>query len=151
MEILWTCKSFDSLTLVELYEILALRTEVFVVEQNCPFQEQDGKKDFESFHLMGKTSDNQLVAYSRIVPPNLAFVEGSIGRVVGSPKVRGKGIGKELMEKSIQHFYEKFGTQPIRIGAQYYLKSFYESFGFQKTSDIYLDDDIEHIEMLKMP
>ncbi len=151
MEIIWFYKSFQELTATEIYEILALRSEVFVVEQNCVFQDMDGKKDFESIHLFGKTIDNQLVAYTRILPANLAFKYASIGRVANSPKLRGKGIGKLLMEKSIETLYKIFGKVPIEIGAQYYLKSFYESFGFVISSEIYLEDDIEHIEMIKMP
>jgi ElaA protein len=151
MEINWACKPFLELTTTEIYEILALRSEVFVVEQNCVFHDMDGKKDFESFHLFGKTIDNQIVAYTRILPANLAFKYASIGRVVNSPKLRGKGIGKILMEKSIESLYQIYGKVPIEIGAQYYLKSFYESFGFVISSEIYLEDDIEHIEMIKMP
>jgi ElaA protein len=150
MEINWQCKAFNELSLSELYEILALRTEVFVVEQNCPFQEQDGEKDFKSLHLFGKTTDNQIVAYSRLVPAGLAFAEASIGRVINSPKYRGKGIGRDLMKKSIEELYAHFGKIIIRIGAQYYLKAFYESFGFEIDGEIYLDDGIEHIEMVKM-
>ncbi len=151
MEINWFYKSFQELTATEIYEILALRSEVFVVEQNCVFQDMDGKKDFESIHLFGKTIDNQIVAYTRILPANLAFKYASIGRVANSPKLRGKGIGKLLMGKSIETLYKIFGKVPIEIGAQYYLKSFYESFGFVISSEIYLEDDIEHIEMIKMP
>lgn len=150
MEINWQCKAFIDLSLMELYEILAIRTEVFVVEQSCPFQEQDGEKDFKSLHLFGKTTDNQIVAYSRLLPEGLAFEEASIGRVINSPKFRGEGIGRELMKKSIEKLFEHFGKTEIRIGAQYYLKSFYESFGFEIDGEIYLDDGIEHIEMIKM-
>jgi ElaA protein len=124
---------------------------VFIVEQNCPFQDQDGKKDFISYHLMGKSKDNEIVAYTRLLPENTAYDEASIGRVVSSPKFRGLGIGKILMEKSIDKLYEMFGQVPIRIGAQLYLKLFYESFGFVKAGEKYLEDGIEHIEMLKMP
>ncbi len=150
MDIQWLCKSFNQLNTVELYEILALRTAVFIVEQNCPFQDQDGKKDFMAYHLMGKNTDNQVVAYTRLLPKGLAYDEISIGRVVSSPTIRGTGIGKILMEKSIIFCSQKFGNEPIKIGAQLYLKKFYESFGFAKTSEIYLEDGIEHIEMVKL-
>lgn len=150
-QINWILKPFDNLTLKELYEILALRTEVFVVEQNCPFQDQDGKKDYQSFHLIGKNIDNELVAYSRILKPGLAFEYASIGRVVNSPKYRGQNIGKILMEESIKTVYDLYGKVPIQIGAQYYLLKFYEAFGFNICSEIYLEDNIEHIEMVKMP
>jgi ElaA protein len=151
MEITWQCKSFNELSNKELYSILALRTAIFIVEQNCPFQDQDGKKDYESHHLFAKTTDNEIVAYSRILPENLAYPMISIGRVVTASSMRGAGIGKLLMEKSIEMIYEKNGEKPIKIGAQYYLKKFYESFGFEKTSEIYLEDGIEHIEMVKIP
>ena len=151
MEVNWVCKAFDQLTLEELYALLALRTEVFIVEQNCPFQDHDGKMDFHSCHLLCKDLNNQLVAYTRLVPGGLAYSEMSIGRVVSSPAYRGKGLGKLLMEKSIEQLYKLYGQLPIRIGAQLYLKAFYESFGFFKAGEIYLEDGIEHIEMVKMP
>lgn len=142
---IWTCKHFNELTNEELYKILKLRNEVFVVEQNCPYQDCDGK-DLRSFHLMGWDKD-MLIAYSRLLPPGIAFRESSIGRVVTSSAVRRKGAGKELMTTSLEYIYRLFGKQPVTIGAQLYLKNFYESFGFIKTSDIYLEDGIEHIEM----
>lgn len=151
MELNWCCKAFHDLDLEELYGILALRTEVFIVEQNCPFQDADGKKDFNSLHFFAKNTDNQIIAYTRLLPTGLAYAEASIGRVVSSPKYRGKGFGQILMQKSIETLFEKFGKMPIRIGAQLYLKKFYESFGFEKAGEIYLEDGIEHIEMLKMP
>lgn len=146
MNVRWSCKKFNDLTPSELYAIIRLRNEVFVVEQNCVFQDADNK-DQECWHLMGM-KDNVLVAYTRLLPAGLAYPEASIGRVINSSLVRRTGIGKELMKRSIQELYELWGKQPIRIGAQLYLKRFYESFGFQQISEIYLEDDIEHIEML---
>jgi ElaA protein len=143
----WILKDFDSLTPAELYSILQLRTQVFVVEQNCPYLDEDDK-DQQSFHLMG-WKENLLAAYTRILPPGLAFDEASIGRVVTSPKARGEGIGRTLMTESINRLYDMYGKVPIEIGAQLYLKKFYESLGFQQTSEIYLEDNIEHIEMRK--
>ena len=141
----WICKYFDHLTPAELYGILQLRSEVFVVEQNCVFLDADDK-DQSAWHLMGLGSD-KLVAYSRILPAGIAFVEPSIGRVLTSPSVRGSGIGKELMRQSLSRLHELFGNVPIRMGAQLYLKQFYESFGFVQDGDVYLEDGIEHIEM----
>jgi ElaA protein len=92
--------------------------------------------------------NEKLIAYVRILPAGLSFNEASIGRVVNSPSVRGKGIGKILMENAIKKTWELTGKQNIRIGAQFYLKKFYESLGFKKVSEIYLEDDIEHIEMV---
>ena len=142
----WTDKKFDDLTPHELYAILQLRSEVFVVEQNCVFQDMDNK-DQASHHLMG-WQGKKLVACSRIVPAGISYVEFSIGRIVSSPSVRGQGIGRVLVDKSIQLAYGLHGKGVIRIGAQYYLRDFYESFGFQKAGDIYLEDGIEHVEML---
>jgi len=147
MKIQWTVKQFDELSPLQVYHILQLRNEVFVVEQNCVFQDADDK-DQGSYHLMGYT-DNQLAAYTRLVPAGYIYQEISIGRVVTAPFIRRSGIGRELMLQSIKQAYALFGEQPIKIGAQYYLKRFYESFGFLQTSDIYLEDGIEHIYMIK--
>lgn len=146
MAIEWILKKFDDLQPAELYAILQLRNEVFVVEQHCVYQDADNK-DPESYHLAG-WQENKLVAYTRLLPPGLAWPEPSIGRVVTSPSVRGTGIGRELMKQSIAKTRELFGNLPIRIGAQLYLLEFYKSLGFQQISDIYLEDDIQHVEML---
>src|ERR1022692_2180470 len=143
----WSCKKFDELTPHGLYACLQLRNEVFVVEQNCVFQDADDK-DQQCFHLMG-WQEKKLVAYTRIVPAGICYEEISIGRVVTSPSSRKKGLGRNLMNQSINKAYSLFGAGiPIKIGAQIYLKKFYESFGFRQASDIYLEDGIEHIEML---
>ena len=142
----WICKSFDQLSVNELYAILRLRIEVFIVEQNCVFQDADDK-DQKSYHFMGWTGDD-LVAYTRLVPKDISYDKPSIGRVVTSPKYRRSGIGKELMTKSIESAYKLWGKQPIQIGAQIYLQKFYESLGFIVSGPIYLEDGIEHVEML---
>ncbi len=144
----WTCKHFNDLAVQELYAALRLRSEVFVVEQTCPFLEMDNK-DQGCFHLLG-TKDEQLLAYTRLVPPGHIYPVASIGRVVTAPAARGTGAGKELMRQSIETAYRLFGHGDIKIGAQFYLKRFYESFGFKQISDIYLEDDIAHIYMLKV-
>lgn len=149
MHLHWLLKRFDDLTPQELYAALQLRIEVFIVEQNCPFQDADDK-DQLSFHLLGYDND-KLVAYTRLVPPGAAYAEASIGRVVTSPPVRGSGAGKALMQQSISKVYRLFGVGPIKIGAQLYLKKFYEGFGFVQISDTYLEDGIPHIYMLKLP
>jgi ElaA protein len=145
----WKCKHFDDLTPTELYAILQLRIEVFVVEQNCVFQDADDK-DQVSWHMMA-WSDDTLAGYTRLVPAGVSCDEASIGRVVTFPKMRKAGIGKKIMEKSIDMIYSLWNKQPIRIGAQLYLKKFYESFGFQQCSEIYLEDNIEHIQMILQP
>jgi ElaA protein len=143
----WTLKSFSELAPFELYEILRLRSEVFVVEQNCVFLDMDNK-DQQSFHLMG-WQDDRLVAYTRLLPAHVSYEEPSIGRVVTSPAARGHGLGRMLMDKSIEELNRLFGKSPIQIGAQLYLKQFYESFGFQQTGGIYIEDGIDHIHMIR--
>jgi ElaA protein len=143
----WVLKAFNDLTPLELYALLRLRSEVFVVEQNCVFLDMDNN-DQQCHHLMGIQND-QLVAYTRLVPPGLIYEQPSIGRVVTAPEARSSGIGKLLMKQSIDHVHNLYGSQPIKIGAQLYLKRFYGSFGFQQISDVYLEDGIEHIYMLK--
>lgn len=143
----WTLKKFEELAIDELYALLRLRTEVFVVEQNCVFQDMDNK-DQSCYHLMG-WKENELVAYTRLVPEGVSYAGyPSIGRVVTAPAARGGGIGRILMEKSIEETRRLLGNGPIKIGAQLYLLKFYSSLGFEKTSDIYMEDGIEHIEMI---
>jgi ElaA protein len=144
----YSCVRFEQLTPFELYEILALRQEVFVVEQNCPYQDCDGK-DLKSWHLLGRNDAGHLIAYTRLLPAGVSY-EGytSIGRVVNSPKVRGQGAGREIMYKSIDTVRFLFGNAPIRIGAQKYLLRFYESLGFIVDGEEYLEDGIPHIEMV---
>jgi len=144
--ITWICKPFAGLSADELYAILQLRNEVFVVEQNCVFQDADNK-DQPSFHLMG-WQDASLIAYTRLVPPGIAYDEASIGRVVTSITARGSGIGRMLMQRSIDECRKLFGAGVIRIGAQLYLKEFYGSLGFIPTGGIYPEDGIDHIQML---
>jgi ElaA protein len=118
-----------------------------VVEQNCVFQDAD-HKDQGSFHLMAWVDDD-LAGYTRLLPSGLAYEQMSIGRVVTSPKHRRSGVGRELMAESIKRCYELFGKGNIKIGAQEYLKKFYESFGFVQVGEGYLEDGIPHIYMIK--
>jgi ElaA protein len=145
----WTLKPFDSLTPKELYNILQLRNEVFIVEQNCPYQDLDNK-DLYAYHLMGE-KENKLIAYSRLLAPGISYSESSIGRVVSSPAERKTGMGKKLMTESIHQIKNLFQTDTIRIGAQMYLKKFYESFDFVQEGEPYLEDNIPHIIMLRKP
>jgi ElaA protein len=145
----WRCKHFSELTAFELYQIIKLRNEVFVVEQNCVFQDADDK-DQQCYHLAGMV-ENTLVAYARLVPAAISYPYISIGRVITSPVHRRAGFGKALMTQAINECYRLFGKQTIKIGAQLYLKDFYQSFGFQQASKMYLEDDIPHIEMLLEP
>jgi ElaA protein len=147
MAINWNSKNFDQLNPYELYDLLRLRSEVFVVEQNCVFLDMDNLDQY-CIHLLGYDG-SKLMAYTRIVPPGLIYKEASIGRVVTSSSVRYTGAGKKLMEQSIITLYKLFGSIPIKIGAQLYLKKFYESFGFVQMNEVYLEDGIEHIHMLR--
>jgi ElaA protein len=147
MQLNWTLKKFDNLTPHELYSIMQLRNEVFVLEQNCIYQDADGK-DLHAWHCMGWNEYGQLMAYTRLLPAGVAYDIPSIGRVITHADVRRLGAGKELMNQSIKNCYDLFGKHSIKIGAQLYLKKFYESFGFEQTSKVYLEDGIEHIEMI---
>ena len=138
-------KNFHALTASELYDMLRLRSEVFVVEQKCVFLDMDDK-DQMCDHVM--IYSGQLVATSRLVPPGVIYDEMSVGRIVSHPSVRRTGAGKLLVRESLRILQEKYGKAPVRIGAQYYLKKFYESFGFRQCSAIYDEDGIDHIEMI---
>lgn len=144
----WQLKTFDTLSVTELYAILHLRSEVFVVEQQCPYQDMD-YYDQQALHLCGYGHNGQLHAYTRLFAPGIKYAEASIGRVVTSPKARGKGMGRQLMEKSIAVTEEQFGKGPVRIGAQQYLQQFYTSLGFKQEGEMYLEDNIPHIIMLR--
>ncbi|MDC0303672.1 GNAT family N-acetyltransferase [Flavobacteriales bacterium] len=148
MDIRWKCKAFNDLTADEVYTILCVRQEVFVLEQECLYLDADGK-DRKSYHLMGYL-DNDLVAYARIVEPGVCYKEVSIGRILTSEKARGTGAGKELMIQAITKIEEIYGMVPIRISAQSYLLGFYGEFGWESTGKEYLEDDIPHTEMLRL-
>jgi ElaA protein len=148
MTLTWTIKPFSDLTLTELYTLLQLRSEVFVVEQTCAFQDIDGQ-DQAAYHLLGHSESGELVAYTRLFAAGISYPEASIGRVVVSPKARRYGLGRELLQQSIAAVETLFGPQPIQIGAQLYLKDFYESFGFQQHGEGYLEDGIPHIHMIR--
>ena len=145
MSISWKTKTFDELSTQELYQILRLRSEVFVVEQNCVYQDIDNK-DQKALHLFGIV-EGEIIAYSRLFKPGDYFEFSSIGRVVVAEKHRDKNFGHELIDQSILEINRRFNVQNITISAQLYLKKFYESHGFVATSETYLEDDIPHIEM----
>ena len=144
----WQCQFFSDLTAEELYKILQLRNEVFVVEQNCVYQDCDDK-DQKAFHLSA-WQDKKVVAYTRLLPPGISYDDApSIGRVVTSPSARKQNLGKLLMTKSIEQIQILFGDVPIIISAQLYLKKFYESFSFGQVGEEYLEDEIPHIKMIR--
>jgi ElaA protein len=145
----WICKYFEKLSLKELYEIGRLRQEVFVLEQNCPYVDFDGK-DLYCYHLMAFDESNRLVAYSRIVPKGVSYDDYiSIGRVITSGLVRKSGLGRILMQESISACEKLFGKSDIKISAQTYLLKFYQSLDFESTGKEYLEDDIPHTEMIR--
>ena len=146
----WNLIPFAELTVQELYDLLALRQLVFSVEQKCAYLDCDGK-DQESLHLLGRDESGRLVAYARLVPAGVTFEEPSIGRVVNHPDVRRAGVGRELMKEAIARAERAFGARPIRIGAQLYLKRFYEELGFAVAGAIYDEDGIPHVQMLLAP
>ena len=146
MELNWILRTFNELSAAELYAIMQLRNEVFVVEQDCVYQDADDK-DQASLHFCG-WHGSKLVAYTRILPPGIAFKEASIGRVVTSPAYRRTGVGRVLMQKSIELTFNSFNCSQVRIGAQVYLTKFYSSLGFIPCSEEYLEDGIPHIEMI---
>jgi len=143
----WQVKTFGELSLDELYRLLRLRSEVFVVEQHCPYLDMDNS-DQQALHVSGYTAEG-LAAYTRLFAPGIKSDMASIGRVVTAPFARGSGLGRQLMERSIAEVKAQWGDTPIRISAQLYLQKFYESLGFIKKSDVYLEDNIPHIEMVK--
>jgi ElaA protein len=147
MNLQWKIKRFEALSVNELYNLLQLRAEVFIVEQNCVYQDIDGK-DEKALHLIGEDSGN-IVAYARLFKPHDYFEEASIGRVVVREKTRAQKIGHILMREAIQVIETHFEETKITISAQLYLKHFYESHGFVQTSETYLEDDIPHIRMKK--
>jgi ElaA protein len=148
MTLRWSCKPFSELTLTELYTVLQLRSEVFVVEQTCAFQDIDGQ-DAPALHLLGHTEAGELAAYARLFDAGQCYDQASIGRVVVSPRYRRFGFGRALMREAIDRCEALFSAQPIKIGAQLYLKHFYESFGFRQQGEMYLEDGIPHIYMLR--
>lgn len=148
----WRCLPFAAMSAGTLYRLLRLRSEVFVVEQACVFQDMDGL-DAVCMHLLGEvvSADGTVVllASTRLVPPGVAFEEASIGRVVTAPAARGGGIGHTLMAESVRQLIALWGEQPIRIGAQAHLERFYNRHGFVSDNKPYIEDGIPHLEMLR--
>ena len=150
MTVRWACQAFDELSPAELYALLRLRSEVFVVEQNCVFLDLDNS-DQDAWHLLGwdAAEPSRLLAYARCFGPGLKFAEASIGRVITAPSARGTGLGHVLMRQALSALQTQLGDLPIRIGAQAHLQAFYEQHGFARSGEPYLEDGIPHIEMLR--
>ena len=141
------CKPFTDLNTLELYALLQLRSEVFVVEQNCVYQDVDGF-DQDAYHVFALI-DDQIVAYTRLLPPGAKYPEASLGRVVSRASARGTGLGKQLMNTAIEHCETLWSGLGITISAQAYLEKFYQDLGFKTQSAPYLEDDIPHIKMTR--
>jgi len=149
MQVSWKVKNFDELTPHELYEILALRQNVFIIEQNCIYEDLDNY-DQKATHVFTQNEDQKVIAYLRILPPLTKFKNDySISRVATCQSIRKSGLGKQLMTKALATLNESFNNPPIRISAQKYLEKFYQELGFKTVSDSYLEDGIPHVEMLK--
>lgn len=146
-EITWKIKSFEDLHINELYEILKIRQEVFIVEQTCFYLDADGY-DEKAIHIWAEKNE-EIVAYCRIFEQGIKYPETSIGRVLTSPTYRNLKLGKSLMKIAINTIESRFKTKEIRISAQDYLLKFYAEFGFVATSNKYLEDDIPHTEMFR--
>lgn len=142
----WELKRFEELKSEEIYKILKIRTEVFIVEQQCAYQDCDGK-DENSYHLYLE-EDGEIACYLRILEKGLSFDEVSIGRVLVNKNYRGKGISREMMLKAINFIEQNLNETEIKISAQAYLVNFYGGLGFKEASEEYLEDNIPHIDML---
>lgn len=147
LELQWSWLPFHALSAVQIYDLLALRQRVFVVEQACVFQDADGI-DPECWHGLGYLADGRLGAYARIVPPGLAYRQPSIGRVVTAPTLRGVNAGHQLMDQAMAQAGRLFPGHAIKIGAQAHLQRFYGRFGFEPVGEVYDEDGIQHIHMV---
>lgn len=143
----WTLKTFEELSNKELYDILQLRSRVFVVEQECAYQDIDGF-DREGCHHLYLSDGGAIAAYTRLLAPDTTYTQASIGRVVTNPEFRQKGLGKELMKRSIAEVQRLYPEHDIKIGAQCYLNRFYTELGFEVMGDKYMEDGIEHVHMI---
>ncbi|WP_201977175.1 GNAT family N-acetyltransferase [Hymenobacter rubidus] len=146
MTIRWHCIAFESFPPLILYDVLRLRSEVFVVEQNCVFQDID-RQDLDAYHLLGYNEAGELAAYARLFDAGKSYEEASIGRVIVARPYRSFGLGRELMRQALLHSDALFGPQPNKIGAQQHLEAFYNSFGYEQCGPMYLEDGIPHIPM----
>ena len=150
LELNWQIKYYHDLTLNEFHDIIALRLQVFVVEQNCAYLDLDGK-DKKSYHLIGRDGKGDVIATARILPPGLAYTDAAIGRVVMNKNNRGNGAGHELMKKCVEFCISEFGNTPIRVSAQKHLEEYYNKHDFIPTGTEYLEDGIPQLEMLFTP
>jgi ElaA protein len=149
--IIWQWAKFDELTPRELYEVVRLREAVFIVEQNCPYPDADGR-DPQAWHLLGWVTDGpakKLIAYARLFEPGVRYTECSIGRIVSAPEVRGAGFGRALLDEGLRRLESLAPRQAIKIAAQRRLENFYKEYGFRTISEPYEEDGIIHVDMLR--
>ena len=145
----WQLKTFECLSTQDLYQLLQIRVDVFVVEQNCPYPELDGKDILaDTLHLYATNSAGKIVAYARLLAPSVSYPQASIGRVLVASEARGAGLANQLMQRAISATLQQWPEQGIQIGAQQYLVEYYQSHGFMINSDMYLEDGIPHLDML---
>lgn len=143
----WQCLRFEQLTTDQLYDIMKLRVDVFVVEQNCPYPELDGHDKAQDVHHVIAYDKGSLMAYLRLLPAGTTYDCVSIGRVITAEAARGKGMGNILLTQGLAYAEQLWPGQDIEIGAQSHLQSYYGRFGFEPSSDEYLEDGIPHIDM----
>lgn len=144
----WFTKSFEELTNKELYAIMQIRFNVFIIEQNCMAEDLDDY-DQKALHLFGVDEGGKVVAYARIFGPGKKYDEAAFGRVLTAKELRGQGAGKELMKRTLEVIEEHYGKVPVKISAQSYLLKFYSELGFEQVSEEYDDHGLPHIDMLR--
>ncbi|MFA5575461.1 MAG: GNAT family N-acetyltransferase [Brumimicrobium sp.] len=150
MALNWKIKHYNDLSLNEFHDIIALRIKVFIIEQNCPYQELDGK-DKKSYHLICRDNEGELVGTLRILPQGVAFKEVGLGRIVLDESVRGVNNGHQMVEEAMKFCKAEFGEVPIYMSGQKHLESFYQKHGFESTGKEYMEDNIPHVEMAYIP
>ncbi|MCW5782556.1 MAG: GNAT family N-acetyltransferase [Nitrospirales bacterium] len=149
-DIQWNIKTFQELESDQLYDLLKLRVEVFVVEQQCTYRELDEyDRHPETRHISGRSEGGELIAYARILPPGLCHAEVNLGRFVVKADFRQQGIGHQLLQTAVQEISHRWPEVPIKMSAQSHLHRFYAQYGFIQVSDGYLEDGIPHIDMVK--
>ncbi|ENM3878332.1 TPA: GNAT family N-acetyltransferase [Vibrio cholerae] len=146
----WQCISFCQLTTQQLYELLKLRVDVFVVEQTCPYPELDNKDTLNEVHHLLGYQDGELVACARLLPAGVSYPSVSLGRVATKASARGNGLGHQLLQTALEQCQNLWPQQSIEIGAQEHLREFYARYGFVATSETYLEDGIPHIDMKRV-
>jgi len=147
MDVSFSLKPFAALSAPELYQLLRLREKVFIIEQNCVYEDIDGK-DAKALHVLGH-QNGEIVAYARLFKPGDYFPLASIGRVVVDPSLRGTGLGHELMNAAVSFLGQNLSAQPIQISAQAHLEKFYKQHGFEARGAGYLEDGIPHVAMFR--